>query len=127
MRPNIKQANINIKLKDLFTKWLEITNSFHHLTKQETRVLSLLLYYHYRYRHDITNPTIVWKMVFDYETKKLIKEELNMKDSVLQNILTKLRKAKIIKDNKVTPNFIPQLSLNSKGFVIIFNFNIINE
>lgn len=126
MKPNIKQANINIELKNLFIKWLEITNSFHHLTKQETNVLGLLLYYQYKYRHDITNLSIVWKMVFDYETKKLIKEELDIKDSVLQNVLTKLRKQKIIVGNKIVNTFIPQLELGSKNFVIIFNFNIIH-
>lgn len=127
MRPNIKQANINIKLKDLFIKWLEITNSFHHLTKQETKVLGLLLYYNYKYKHDITNQKIIWKMVFDYDTKKLIKKELNIKDSVFQNILTKLRRNGIIKDNKIISTFIPKLTPDSKNFVIIFNFNIIHE
>jgi hypothetical protein len=127
MTQNKKQANINIRLKDLFTKWLEITNSFHHLTKQETNVLGLLLYYHYKYRYDITNSKIIWKMVFDYDTKKLIKQELGIKDSVFQNILTKLRKSGIIKDNRIVSTYIPQLDLDSKGFMIIFNFNIIHE
>ena len=127
MQANVKQANINIELKNLFIKWLEITNSFHHLTKQETKVLGLLLYYHYKYKHDITNSKIVWKMVFDYDTKKRIKATLDSKDSVLQNILTKFRKMNIIKDNEITSTFIPQLSLNSNNFKVIFNFNIINE
>lgn len=126
MKANTKQANINIKIKDLFTKWLEITNSFHSLTKQEIRVLGLLLYYHYNFKKDITNTTVIWKMVFDYETKKLIKEELGIKDSVLQNILSKLRKSGIIKNNRIISTFIPQLEVDSKNFIIIFNFNIIH-
>ena len=124
---NIKQANINIPIKKLFKKWLDITNSFHHLTKQESNVLGLLLYYNYKFKQDITNQNIVWKMVFDYETKALIKKELNMKDSVLQNVLTKLRKSGIIKNNKIVETFIPKLTQGSKEFVIIFKFNIIHE
>jgi len=42
---NVKQANINIKLKNLFFKWLEITKPLHKLTQQEQDVLALLLYY----------------------------------------------------------------------------------
>jgi len=65
--------------------------------------------------------------VFDYDTKMKIKEDLNMKDSALQTVLTKLRKKKIIIDNKVSPIFIPSLELNSKNFKMIYNFNIIND
>lgn len=124
---NIKQANINIQLKDLFLRWLDITSAFHNLTKQQKRVLSLLLYYHYNFKLEITNNKILWKLVFDYDTKAKIKEELGIKDSVLQNILTKLRKDKIINNNVISPAFIPALEPGSKVFKIIFNFNIIHE
>ena len=67
---NVKIANINIKLKDLFFKWIEITRPFHKLTNQQQSVLALLLYYHYKYKKEITNSKILWKMVFDYDTKK---------------------------------------------------------
>jgi len=127
MKKNIKQANINIHLKDLFLKWLQITNTFHSLTKQQSQVLALLLYHHYKLKQDITNSKIVWKVVFDYDTKDLIKKELDMKDSVFRNILTKLRKMNIIKNNTITSAFIPDLAIDSNKFVIIFNFNIINE
>ena len=127
MKQNTKQANINIQLKDLFIKWLEITSSFHHLTKQEMRILSLLLYYHYQYRHEITNQKVLWKLVFDYDTKKSILKEVGITDAVYRNILTKLRKSKIIINNRIVDTFIPQLELNSKQFRIIFNFNIIRE
>jgi len=127
MKKNVKQANINIHLKDLFLKWLQITSTFHSLTKQQSQVLALLLYYHYKFKQDITNSKILWKVVFDYDTKDLIKQELNMKDSVFRNILTKLRKLNIIKDNTITSAFIPDLSADSKEFKVIFNFNIINE
>ncbi len=124
---NVKQANINIKLKNLFFKWLEITKPLHKLTQQEQDVLALLLYYHYKTKHETTNEKILWKIVFDYDTKMKIKEDLDMKDSALQTVLTKLRKKKIIIDNKISPIFIPSLELNSKNFKMIYNFNIIND
>lgn len=124
---NIKQANINIHLKELFIRWLDITSAFHNLTKQQKQVLGLFLYYHYKYQKDITNNKILWKVVFDYDTRQEIKNELGIKDAVLQNILSKFRKDKIIKDNKITSTFIPALEQGSNNFKIIFNFNIINE
>lgn len=124
---NSKIASINIKLKDLFNKWLHITRLFHNLTPQEIDILSLLLYYHYEYKKDITNDKILWKMVFDYDTKILIREELNIKDQGIQNALSSLRNKGVIKDNKILSTYIPQLEEDSNNFKIIFNFNIIRE
>ena len=123
---NSKTANINVDIKQLFKKWLDITNSFHNLPSQEKNVLSLLLYYHYITKKDVTNDKIIWKIVFDYDTKNLIKEELDMKDQGLQNVLSKLRKKKIIQDNKIINFFIPDIEKDSKNFKVIFNFNIID-
>lgn len=124
---NIKQANINIHLKELFTRWLDITSAFHNLTKQQKQVLGLFLYYHYKYQKEISNNKILWKVVFDYDTRQEVKNQLGIKDAVLQNILSKLRKDGIIKNNKIISTFIPELEQDSKVFKIIFNFNIIHD
>ena len=124
---NAKVANINVKLKGLFLRWLELTVMFHKLTEKERKVLALLLYYHFILKKDITNPKILWKMVFDYDTKMKIKEELDMKDASFQNLLTALRKKNIIKDNMIVPTYIPDLEANATGFKIIYNLNIIDN
>lgn len=124
---NKKIANINITLKSLFFKWLDVTSSFHNLRKQEKDILALFLYYHYIYSKDITNNKILWKMVFDYDTKLKIKNELNIKDGSLQNSLTSLRKKNIIIDNEIIKTYIPNLIHKSNNFKIIFNFNILDN
>lgn len=123
---NKKVANINISLKDLFSKWLEVTSFLHKLTNQQKEVLSLFLYYHYKYKSEITNETILWKVLFDYDTKMLIKEELNMKDAGFQNVLTKLRKKNIIHNNRISKLYIPEITKESNRFQIVFNFNIVD-
>ncbi len=123
---NSKIANLNVDIKGLFKKWLEVTKCFHKLTNQQQDVLSLLLYYHYINKKEITNDKILWKIVFDYDTKALIKEELSIKDQVFQNILSKLRKDNIIVNNKISNFFIPELEDKTNNFKIIFNFNIID-
>lgn len=123
---NSKIANLRVDLKSLFIKWLEITRGFHKLTNQQQNVLSLLLYHHYINKKDITNDKILWKIVFDYDTKALIKEELGIKDQVFQNILYQLRKKNIIQNNRISSFFIPNIEKDSKDFKIIFNFSIID-
>ncbi len=124
---NSKIANINVTPKKLFRRWLDITYTFHRLTDQERDVLSLLLYYHYLFKKEISNNTILWKMVFDYDTKMKIKEELDMKDAVLQNTLTSLRKKRVIKNNTIVNTYVPNLEDNAKSFSVIYNLTILDE
>lgn len=124
---NVKQANLNVTLKKLFRYWLQITKLFHKLTKQQQDVLSLFLYYHYVYKTQITNDKILWKTVFDYDTRLLISKELNVKEYTIENILTILRKKKIIINNTINSMYIPDLDKDSKNFKIIFNFNIVDD
>jgi len=128
---NIKIANLNVKLKELFFKWLDITKAFHKLNNQQQQVLALLLYYHYIYKKDITNNKILWKIVFDYDTKIKIMEDPVFKKGLtvgaLNNIFTVLRKNNIISDGEISKIFIPELEIKSKQFKVIFNFNIIDN
>jgi hypothetical protein len=129
---NKKIAKLNIKLKDLFFRWLDITKTFHKLNKQQQQVLALLLYYHYLYKKEITNDKILWKVVFDYDTRVKIREdsifgEKGLSSNSFENILSTLRKKKVIIDNKINPSYIPDLSSNSKEFNILFIFNIIDN
>lgn len=124
---NVKIANINIEIKELFNKWVQITHSFHNLAPRQQSVLALFLYYHYKFKEDITNEKLLWKAVFDYDTKALIKEELGIHDQSLQNSLTALRKKKVIINNTIAKNFIPEIEGKSNNFKVIYNFNIIHE
>ena len=124
---NKKIANINIKLKDLFFKWVDITTPFHRLTKQKKDVLSLLLYNYYKYYKITEDQKIIWKMVFDIDTRESIKEDLDINDPVFQNILSFFRKKKIIIDKRINKIYIPNLSKDAKNFKVLFNFNIVDN
>ncbi len=122
---NIKSATLNVKIKNFFFRYIEFLKPFHNLTNQEQKVLALFLYYHYKLSKEITNNKVLWKEVFDYDTKQLILDELEIVDSGLQNILTSLRKKKVIIDKQISKNYIPDIVDNPKNFVLTFNFNLI--
>ena len=129
---NEKVATLNLKLKELFIRWLDITRAFHKLTNQQQHVLALLLYYHFLYKKETTNSKILWKIIFDYDTYLKIREddlfkEKGMSSNVLHNIITGLRKKKIIVDGKISPMFIPDLTHDCKSFKVTFNFNIVDN
>jgi hypothetical protein len=124
---NGKIANINVTIKKLFFRWLALTKPFHNLSKQQQTVLGLLLYYNHMYKKDISKDELRWKMVFNYDTKMLIKEELDINDARMQNILTSLRKSGAIINNQIVSTFIPDLELDSNIFRLVFNFKIIDD
>lgn len=128
---NERVANINIKLKSLFFKWLELLKPWHNLNNQQQQVLALLLYYHYLYKKDTTNNKILWKLVFDYDTKlKIMEDDIwkkGMTVNTLNNIFTILRRKNVIIDNQVSEVYIPNLEIKNKSFKIVFNFNIIDN
>lgn len=127
MGNNSKTATLNVTLKNLFFRWLDITKSFHNLNNQQQRVLALLLYYHYQYKKETTNNKILWTIVFDYDTKMKIKEELDMNDNSFQNMMTQLRKKNVIINGEISSRFILELDLNTKNFKVIYNFNIVDN
>lgn len=129
---NTKIAKLKVTLKDLFFRWLDITKTFHKLNKQQQQVLALLLYYHYIYKKDVTNNKILWKLVFDYDTRVKIRGdsvfgEKGLSSNSLENILTSLRKKKIIINNEIIKAYVPDLELNAKQFDVIYQFLIVNN
>ncbi|HEX8586074.1 MAG TPA: hypothetical protein VF680_16895 [Allosphingosinicella sp.] len=124
---NIKTANLNVRIKNFFMRYIEFLQPFHKLRKQEQTLLALLLYHHYRLKKEITNNKILWKEVFDYDTRVLICEEMGIVGQTLENLLTRLRKQKVIIDKQVSNLYIPEMSNDTKQFTITFNFNIIYE
>lgn len=127
MKKDVNIANINTTIKGVVSLWLKFTKPAHNMTNQEQEVLSSFLYYYIKFRDEIKEDSVAWKMTFDYDTRLKVKSDTGIKDYTLQNILTRLRKKEIItNDNKIRKNFIPNISLDSKSFKLIYNFNIIN-
>lgn len=124
---NIKIANLNVKIKTFFFRYIEFLKPFHKLSPQQCNVLALLLYYHYKFSKEITNNKVLWKEVFDYDTKQLIIEELGISVAQIENILTQLRKKNVVIDKKISELYIPNIKNDSKTFSITYNFNIIHE
>ena len=129
---NEKIATLNVTLRDLFFRWIDVTQGFHKLNVQQRNILALFLYYHYIYKRDTTNSKILWKIVFDYDTKRKICDDKIFGDKglstgALANAMTLFRHRKIIIDNELSPLYIPDVSKDAKNFKVIYNFNIVDN
>lgn len=124
---NVNVANITTNFNGVISKWINFTHPFHKLTKQEQETLTALLIYYFKFKETLDDEDIIWKMVFDYETKLEIQNMLGAKDYTLQNTFSKLRKRNILKNNKVIKSYIPNIEKDSKNFKIVYNFTIKND
>jgi hypothetical protein len=115
---------IHTSKKSIFRFWLEFLRPYHKLRTKEIEALALMLYYRYELTREIKDIEMVDMVLFSTQTRNKIREDLGgMGQKVFNNLLTSLRKKKVItKDNKINPVLIPNMT--EDGFKLIFDFEI---
>lgn len=121
---NINIKRIHTSKKQIFRFWLEFLKPYHKLRQKEIEALALMLYYRYELSREVSNPDLVNKLLFSTDTRKQIRVDLGYMDpKVFNNLLTALRKKKVLtKGNVINPGLIPNMS--EDGFKLVFNFEI---
>lgn len=117
------RLNIDTTQKKVYRQVLEIIRSIPPLTKLRNReldVLSILMYYNYKYRN--VEEDIRWRVILDPSTKREMQKEIHMSEDAFNNNFSLIRKSGLIdKDNRI-PKFL-QLMIGDK-YDVRFNFNI---
>lgn len=108
-----------------FKLWLMILQPFLNLRNQEVAVLAKLLYYRYIISKEVKNKTIVNQLLFNTTTRKKIQEDLGIKEYSFNNILSSLRRKKLIIKNTINNKVIPKVDDDFKNFKLIYNIEII--
>ena len=124
---NSNLAHVPISLDKFFNLWLAIMQPFHKLRSKEVAILAVMLKYRHQLSSFITDEDEIDEMLLSTEGRKTIAAECNITLSYLQTILTRIRQAGIIKDNKIDRKFIPILEPASNSYSLIFNFDIIDD
>jgi DNA-binding MarR family transcriptional regulator len=105
--------------KVFFRQYVEILDPVIKLRPKELDVLAELLFHNNRLK-DIEEKNR-WKLIFDYDNKKEMAEDLKISVASLGNNLSYLRKRGIIVDNKVIQNL---LVYPGKNFKLTFKFSV---
>lgn len=110
---------------DFFNKWVEHLTPLHHLTKREQDVFAAFLKARFELSHSITDEVLLDQVVMSDSTKTKIKEECGISDAFFQVILGKLRKQKVIIDNRINPKLIPKkLNDGDKSLLLLLYFDL---
>ncbi len=116
---------IPTKLDTSFFKyWFMFLKPFHHLTEREIDVITSFVKQRYELSKVITDSDILDKVVMSEDTKRKVREECEITLPHFQIVMSKLRKSKVIIDNKINPRYIPNVKEENGSFkmMLLFDF-----
>jgi len=116
---------IPTKLEGNFFKfWLQFLEPFHNLTPRESDIFAAFLQERYELSKVISDPDILDTVVMSEDTKRKIREKCGVSLPHFQVIMAKLKKNKVLLDNKIHPKFIPNLKKDAKSFQLLLLFDL---
>ena len=97
---------------------------FHHLTERESEVVVSMLRERYELSKVIKDSEILDKVLMSEDTKRKIREECDITFPHFQIVMSKLRKNKVIIDNKINPRYIPRVEEGMESFKMMLLFEL---
>ena len=115
--------SIPTSLKGKFFKhWFKFLLPYHNLTDREMDVAAAFLLKRFELSKVISDVNILNSVLMNEDTKRSIRETLDIKHPHFQVIMGKLRKAKVIIDNRINPRFIPNVKEENGNFKLLLLF-----
>lgn len=107
-----------------FRYWLEFLRPIHKLTSREIEVVELFLKKRYELSKKVSDKELLDKIAMSEDVKKEIREKLGITSQHFQVIMSKLRKNRVIIDNKLNKKFIPNLNKKESTFSLMIYFEL---
>lgn len=130
MKPS-ENSNLNIariptsfsdKRRNFFRIWLELMKPMHKLTSKEIEVLAAFLQKRLELSKSIVDSNVLDQILLGTEIRKQVREELGLTPTHFHVIVTKLKKAGIIVNNRINKRFIPNIRNDAEGYKLVFLF-----
>lgn len=93
---------------NFFKLWLKFLAPYHNLTPREMDIAACFLKHRHLLSKAIKDNAILDRVTMSEDTKHKIMEECKITPSHFQMIMGKLRRSKVIVENKINPKFIPK-------------------
>lgn len=107
-----------------FKYWFMFLKPFHHLTEREMDVITSFVKERYELSKVITDSDILDKVTMSEDTKRKVREECGITLPHFQIVMSKLRKSRVIIDNRINPRYIPNIKEENGSFkmMLLFDF-----
>lgn len=127
MQDNNKNINVQgfkVSKESFFRVWLMILQPFLKLRNKELELLAKLLYHRYLISLEVKNKEMLDELLFSSKIKKRILLELDIPEHAYNNLLSCLRKKKIVNDKSINKQIIPTITEPFDNFKLIYNIDI---
>ena len=123
-----KCINISTSLKGKFFKqWFKFLLPYHGLTDRVMDIAAAFLLKRYELSKVISDTNILESVLMNEDTKREIREMVDIGHQHFQVIMSKLRKTKVIIDNRLNPRFIPNVKEENGSFKLLLLFSFTDE
>lgn len=110
--------------RKFFRYWLEFLKPFHKLARREMDIMTSFLALRYRLSKVILDDALLDQIVMNEDSKGFVRDECNVSVQHFQVIISKLRKNKLIVDDKINKRFIPNVTEEDGSFKLMIYFEL---
>jgi hypothetical protein len=111
-------------INSFFKWWFMFLEPFHNLTRKEIEVITCFVRHRYELSKVIKDNIVLDKVVLGNETKRKVREECGISLPHFHAIISKLRKNKVILEDKINPKFIPYLNESNGMCTLLLWFDL---
>jgi hypothetical protein len=123
---NINIQSFKVTKEKFFKMWLTILQPFLKLRNKELELLAKLLYHRYLISLEVKNKEMLDELLFSSKIKKKILSELDIPEHAYNNLLSCLRKKKIVIDKSINKQIIPTITEPFDNFKLVYNIDIVD-
>jgi len=121
---NINVQSFKVDKEKFFIMWLMILQPFLKLRNKELELLAKLLYHRYLISLEVKNKEMLDELLFSSKIKKKILAELDIQEYAYNNLLSCLRKKKIVNDKSINKQIIPTITEPFNNFKLVYNIDV---
>lgn len=121
---NINVQGFKVSKERFFSIWLMILQPFLKLRNKELELLAKLLYHRYLISLEVKNKEMLDELLFSTKIKKKILSELDIPEHAYNNLLSCLRKKKLVNDKSINKQIIPLITEPFDNFKLLYNIDI---
>lgn len=108
-------------LQGFCEQWFNMLRPIHKLSNTEIKLIATMVRFRYELSKKITDKDLLEEYLMNPETKLKIREACNMSASSFQVSMHKLKKNKVIVDNRINPKLIPDFKGSDYKLLLYFD------
>lgn len=110
--------------KEVFRYWFTFLKPLHNLTDREVAVLAAFARHRFEMMEGVNDEKLLDSLLMSSGTKRKVREECGLSLAHFQVIMSKLKKNKVVVDNRINPKLLPKMDRDTRTLSLLLLFPI---